>query len=113
MDVQIGASQISFINPPTLKLDFTGAADIADFWMVDSTVRTMVLDLINSMVTLPNRYLYKLDANNDYFKTHLQPLGIVRVSIEKAWGFSKQAETMTGKIISTITRAEPRLLCQG
>ena len=103
----IGAAQIAFINPPVLELDFTGAANVADFSAIDGTVRSTILSIINSMFTLPNRFLVKLDANVDYFKTYHYPLGIVRVTVERAWGFSEQAKSSTKKLFSKLTRAAP------
>jgi Ca2+-dependent lipid-binding protein len=90
-----------------LELDFTGAANVADFSAIDGTVRSTILGIINSMFTLPNRYLVKLDANADYFRTYHYPLGIVRVTVEKAWGFSEEAKSSTKKLFSKLTRAAP------
>lgn len=104
---QIGAAQVSFINPPVLKLDFTGAANVADFSAIDDSVRGTILSIINGMFTLPNRYLVKLDANNDYFKTFLYPLGVIRITVEKAWGFSEESKGTAKKLFSKITRAAP------
>lgn len=105
--MQIGAAQISFINPPVLKLDFTGAANVADFSAIDDTVRKVILGIINSMFTLPNRFLIKLDANADYFKTYHYPLGMVRVTVEKAWGFGEEAKSSARKLFNKVTRAAP------
>ncbi|KEF57666.1 uncharacterized protein A1O9_05584 [Exophiala aquamarina CBS 119918] len=103
----IGAAQISFVNPPLLKLDFTGAANVADFSLIDDTVRGVILGIINSMFTLPNRYLLKLDANADYFKTFHYPLGMVRVTVENAWGFGEEATSTTKRLFNKLTRAAP------
>jgi Ca2+-dependent lipid-binding protein len=105
--MQIGAAQICFINPPVLKLDFTGAANVADFSIIDDTVRNVILGIINSMFTLPNRFLLKLDPNADYFKTYHYPLGMVRVTVEKAWGFGEEAKSSTRKLFNKLTRAAP------
>lgn len=105
--MQIGAAQISFINPPILKLDFTGAANVADFSIIDDTVRGVILGIINSMFTLPNRFLLKLDANADYFKTFHYPLGMVRVTVDKAWGFAEESKSSTRKLFDKLTRAAP------
>jgi Ca2+-dependent lipid-binding protein len=40
------------------------------------------------MAVLPNRFLVKLDANNDYFKTYQPHHGIVRLTVEKAVGIA-------------------------
>ena len=98
---------MSFVNPPVLKLDFTGAANVADFSAIDDSVRNTILGILNSMFTLPNRYLVKLDANNDYFKTYLAPLGALRVTVEKASGFEEEAKGGVKKLFAKITRAAP------
>lgn len=103
----MGAAQVAFINPPVLKLHFTGAADIANFSVVDSAVCKVILSIINSMAVLPNRFFVKIDANNDYFMTYYQPLGIIRVTVEKAWGFAEEAKTKTKKLFSKLTGASP------
>jgi len=103
----IGAAQISFINPPELKLNFTGAANVADLSVIDGAVRKVLMGIINSVIVLPNRILVKLDANNDYFKTYHQPLGIVRITAEKAWGFAEESQSKTKKLFSKLTRASP------
>jgi Ca2+-dependent lipid-binding protein len=36
------------------------------------------------MAVLPNRFLVKLDTNNDYFKTYLPHLGLLRLTVGKA-----------------------------
>lgn len=59
------------------------------------------------MFTLPNRYLVKLDANNDYFKTYLYPLGVLRVTVEKASGFAEEAKGGVKKLFAKVTRAAP------
>ncbi|KAK3713005.1 hypothetical protein LTR37_008690 [Vermiconidia calcicola] len=103
----IGAAQVSFVNPPLLKLDFTGAANVADFSAIDGAVRDTILGIINSMLTLPNCYLVKLDANNDYFKTYHYPLGIVRITVEQAWGFAEESKGAAKKFFHKLTRAHP------
>ncbi|ATZ47681.1 hypothetical protein BCIN_02g09370 [Botrytis cinerea B05.10] len=103
----IGAAQISFINPPELKLNFTGAANIADLSVIDDAVRKVLMGIINSVVVLPNRILVKLDAKNDYFKTYHQPLGIIRITAERAWGFAEESQSKTKKLFSKLTRASP------
>jgi Ca2+-dependent lipid-binding protein len=65
------------------------------------------MGIINSVVVLPNRIMVKLDANNDYFKTYHQPLGIVRITAEKAWGFAEESQSKTKKLFSKLTKASP------
>ena len=103
----IGAAQIAFVNPPVLKLDFTGAANVADSDMIDGAVRKVIINIINSILTLPNRLLIKLDASNDYFKTQLFPIGVIRITAEKATGFAEDKKGAAQKLFSKLTRASP------
>jgi len=103
----IGAAQIAFVNPPILKLDFTGAANVADFSAIDGSVRKVILSIINSMLTLPNRLLIKLDTNNDYFATFLEPVGVIRITVDKAYGFAEEAKGKVKHLFSKVTRAAP------
>lgn len=108
----IGAAQLAFINPPLLELDFTGAANVADFSAVDGAVRGVMLSIINSMFTLPNRFLLTLDTKNDYFKTYLPPLGVIRITVEKAWDFAEEAKGKAKKLFAKLTRAAPDTYCK-
>ena len=103
----IGAAQVAFINPPVLKLNFTGAADVADFSLIDGAVRKVIISIIKSVAVLPNRIAVKLDANNDYFKTYHHPLGIIRITVDKAWGFAEESKTKTKRLFAKLTRASP------
>lgn len=80
---------------------------MADFSLIDGAVRKVILSTINSMFTLPNRFLLKLDASTDYFKTYHYPLGIVRLTVEKAWGFGEEAKSSTTKLFNKLTGAAP------
>lgn len=95
------------MNPPVLKLDFTGAANVADSDMIDGAVRKVIINIINSILTLPNRLLIKLDASNDYFKTQLFPIGVIRITAEKATGFAEDKKGAAQKLFSKLTRASP------
>jgi len=108
----IGAAQIAFVNPPVLTLDFTGAANVADFDLIDGAVRGVIMSIMNSMLVLPNRLLVKLDASNDYFKTQLYPLGIIRLTVEKAWGFAEDKQSTSQKLLSKLTRDSPDAYCK-
>ncbi|KAF1921855.1 hypothetical protein BDU57DRAFT_510873 [Ampelomyces quisqualis] len=103
----IGAAQVSFINPPSLKLDFTDAANIADCFLIEKTVRNTILGIVSGMAVLPNRFLVKLDSNNDYFKTYQPHLGTLRLTIERATGISAPkkksgASRLLAKIIKDV-----------
>ncbi|GKT88945.1 C2 domain-containing protein [Colletotrichum tofieldiae] len=98
----IGAAQVAFINPPELKLDFTNAANIADWALVDKAVRKVIINIISSMAVLPNRYLVKLDSNNDYFKTYLPTL-VLYDSLSRGRGPKKSgAKRLLAKIVKDV-----------
>lgn len=99
------------MNPPVLKLDFTGAANVADFDMIDGAVRSVIISIINSMLVLPNRISIKLDATSDYFKTQVLPLGILRITVKKAWGFAEDKQSAGKKFLSKLTRSSPDTYC--
>lgn len=63
----IGAVQASFIDHPTLEIEFSGAASIADLAPVERIIRKVVRDVLASMLVLPNRFLYKISDAVDYF----------------------------------------------
>jgi Ca2+-dependent lipid-binding protein len=44
------------------------------------------------MAVLPNRFLVKLDANNDYFKTYQHQLGVLRLTVESGANLGEEKE---------------------
>ncbi|EFQ32834.1 C2 domain-containing protein [Colletotrichum graminicola] len=108
----IGAAQVAFINPPELKLDFTDAANIADWVLVDKAVRKVIINIISSMAVLPNRYLVKLDNNNDYFRTYLPQLGALRLTIERAVGISGPKKSGAKRLLAKIVKDIPDCYCK-
>ncbi|KAH7094345.1 hypothetical protein FB567DRAFT_484527 [Paraphoma chrysanthemicola] len=104
----IGAAQVAFINPPELKLDFTDAANIADLGVISGTVRKTILGIISGMAVLPNRFLVKLDSNNDYFKTYQPHHGVIRLTIGKATGISApKKKSGVSRLIAKVVKDVP------
>jgi Ca2+-dependent lipid-binding protein len=68
-----------------------------------------MLNIIASMAVMPNRFLVKLDANNDYFKTYQYQLGVLRLNVEKATGF---ADPKKGKLLTKLMRDAPDCYCE-
>lgn len=58
------------------------------------------------MAVLPNRFLYKLDTNGDWFKTYLPHLGVLRVTVEKGIDLEKPKSSggATGKISGLLSK---------
>ena len=94
----VSAIQYSFINVPDLELDVTGLAQLADFTIIDKTIRKMILDILSGMMVLPNRMLYKMDLANDYLKTYQPPLGIVNVTAVRGRGFVIERGVITDDV---------------
>ncbi|KAF3937501.1 hypothetical protein ABW19_dt0203360 [Dactylella cylindrospora] len=108
----IGAAQVAFINTPELRLDFTNAANIADCFLVDKAVRKVILDIISSMAVLPNRYLVKIDSNNDYFKTYLPHIGTLRLTVGRAIGISGPKKSGAKRLFAKIVKDVPDCYCK-
>ncbi|ETS75746.1 hypothetical protein PFICI_12690 [Pestalotiopsis fici W106-1] len=108
----IGAAQVAFINPPELKLNFTNAANVADWVVVNKMIRKVILDIIGSMAVLPNRYLVKISNDNDYFKTYLPHLGVVRLTVEKAIGISGPRKSGAKRLLAKIIKDVPDCYCK-
>ncbi|KAJ3531857.1 hypothetical protein NM208_g8692 [Fusarium decemcellulare] len=108
----IGAAQVAFINPPTLELDFTDAANIADFSLIDKTIRKVILDIIASMAVLPNRFLVKLDSSNDYFKTYQHHLGVIRLTVGTATGITGPKKSGAKRLLEKLVKDVPDCYCE-
>lgn len=103
---------MAFINPPELKLDFTNAANFADWVVVNKMVRKVILDIIASMAVLPNRYLVKISNDNDFFKTYLPHLGALRLTVERAIGISGPRKSGAKRLLAKIIKDVPDCYCK-
>mmetsp|Transcript_27230 Transcript_27230/g.58507 ORF Transcript_27230/g.58507 Transcript_27230/m.58507 type:complete len:713 (+) Transcript_27230:50-2188(+) len=83
----IGAIQYTFISPPTIDLDFTGIANVADFAAIAKIIQNVLDDIIASLLVLPNRMTFKMDPACDYRKAFVPPIGIARVTAISGRGF--------------------------
>jgi Ca2+-dependent lipid-binding protein len=60
------------------------------------------------MAVLPNRFLVKLDSNNDYFKTYQPHHGIVRLTIGKATGISApKKKSGVSRLLAKVVKDVP------
>lgn len=114
MDVMplIGAAQVAFINPPEIEMDFTNAADIADSFLLKDTIRNTILGIIASMAVLPNRYLVKLDASNDWFRTYQPHLGVLRLTVGNAVGVTGPKKSGVKRLLTKIVKDVPDCYCK-
>jgi hypothetical protein len=98
----VAAVQYSFINPPNLELDFTGLANIADFTIIDKTIRKIMQDIMASMVVLPYRMLYKMDLACDFKDIYQPPKGVARITCVKGRGFQVEKRSLRGADIPDV-----------
>ncbi|CAE8742665.1 unnamed protein product [Polarella glacialis] len=86
-----GGVEIFFVDPPTIDMDFTGAADTADLRAIRDSIRSVIANRIanrikNAMV-IPARIAIDLDEENAVDIVDLKypdPVGILRVLVRSA-----------------------------
>lgn len=92
-----------------MSLDFTDAANIADSFLIKKTVRSTILGVVEGLAVLPNRFLVKVDAKNDYFRTFQPHLGFVRITVARATGIHAPTKEKSGvsKLLSKVVKDVP------
>jgi hypothetical protein len=98
----VSAIQYAFINPPSLKLNFTGFAQVADFAVINSSIKQVIHQSLAAMVVLPNRMLYKMDLASSYLDTYHAPLGIARITLVEGRGFVPEKRSLRGVDIPDV-----------
>lgn len=86
----VSAIQYCFINPPSIELDFTGLANLADCSLLDTMIRDIIQNTLQGMMVLPNRMMVKMDPANDFMDTYRAPVGIARVTAIRGNNFKVQ-----------------------
>lgn len=95
-----GGIEIYFANPPDLRLDFTGALNVADCPGLSGKIRSAIQGVINRMVVTPNRKAVDMDVHDEVDKLDLQypnPLGILRFTLLKGSGLRGMDSHFFGK----------------
>jgi Ca2+-dependent lipid-binding protein len=90
----VSAIQYCFINPPTLQLDFTGLANVADFSVIEKSIRGTLQKVIADLMVLPKRMLFKMDASCDLRTFYQRPIGIASVTCVRGRGFKVEKSTI-------------------
>jgi len=90
----VSAIQYGFVNTPELELDFTGLASIADFAVIEKTIRKIIQDILSSMMVLPNSMVYKMDPACDFREVYKPPKSIARITCVNGRGFVVQKSTL-------------------
>jgi hypothetical protein len=97
----ISAVQFAFINPPTLELNFSGLAAIADFKFLDKKIQSILQDSL-SVVVLPSRMTVKLDAACSFYDVYEPPVGIARVTLVSGYGFQAELNSISANDIPDV-----------
>lgn len=95
------AIQYSFVAPPTIELDFTGLAQVADFAVIDKKIRAIIQDSFSSVV-LPNRMLTKMDMAVDFLETYEPPVGVARVTLLRGRGFVEEVKALRANDVPDV-----------
>lgn len=90
----VSAIQYAFINPPALKLEFTGLAQVADLHVIHDSIYKIINDTMAGMIVLPNRMLYKMVLSNNFLDTYHAPLGIARITLIGGSGFVEEQRSL-------------------
>jgi hypothetical protein len=79
----VSAVQYAFVNPPTVALDFTGLAQVADSRMLKKSIDAVLASVLQSMIVLPQRMMYKLDITNPslFLEMYHPPVGVLRLTL--------------------------------
>ena len=98
----VGALQVAFLNPPTLTLDFSGLASIADFSVIERTIQGVIQSVLCGMLVLPHRLTVKLDPGADLRLFHAGPVGVARVRVVRGRGFQVERKRLTGSDVPDV-----------
>jgi Ca2+-dependent lipid-binding protein len=101
----LDAIQYAFVNPPQIELDFTGLANIADFQMMDikGMIRTMMQDVISSMMVLPVKMSFLMNPAVDYRDMYSSSfLGLARITVHSGRGFRPEKLMLRGHDIPDV-----------
>lgn len=81
--------EIFFVDPPQVDLEFSGAAGIADWKSVHSSIQNAIVASISKLMVVPARIAVDLDENDDTDYADLmypEPIGVLRLLLRSATG---------------------------
>ena len=88
------AIQYAFVNPPTIQLNFTGLANLADTTMLRRQIDAAIQASLADMMVLPNRMLYKMDLATNFLDIYEPPKGLLRLTVVRGRGFVVEKRTL-------------------
>ncbi|OSX76653.1 hypothetical protein BU14_0183s0045 [Porphyra umbilicalis] len=91
----MAATQLAFINRPTIAMDLTGLADVDRAASIKAIINNAIVDVLSGLLVLPNRVAAKVDPAADYFATYVAPAGVLRGTVAAGRDFQPQAGMFT------------------
>ncbi|GAB0492604.1 hypothetical protein MMPV_003872 [Pyropia vietnamensis] len=91
----MAATQLAFINRPTIAMDLTGLADVDQAASIKTTISNTIVNVLSGLLVLPNRVAAKVDPAADYFETYVPPAGVLRGTVAAGRNFVPQAGFFT------------------
>jgi len=76
----MAATQLAFINRPTIAMDLTGLADVDRAASIKAIISNTIVDVLSGLLVLPNRVAAKVDPAADYFAVRA-PRGRARLRV--------------------------------
>lgn len=98
----VSSLQYAFINTPSMNLDFTGLAELADIKSIKRIVIDSILSTLNEMMVLPHRSLYKMDYACSLMDVYRPPIGIARVTLLSGRGFQVEKRMLRSDDIPDV-----------
>jgi Ca2+-dependent lipid-binding protein len=93
----VSAVNVSFVNVPTIDLNFTGLAAVADVQMIKRKVIQSVQQSMADVMVLPNSMAVRVDPAARFVDLYNPPRGILRLTLVSGKGFQVERRLMFGK----------------
>jgi hypothetical protein len=94
----LSAVNVSFLNVPSIHLDFTGLASVADVRMIKRKVTQSIQKSIEAVMVLPTSILFRIDASVRFVDVYRPPRGILRVTLRSGHGFQAEKRIIFGQV---------------
>jgi len=91
-------------DPPIIAMDFRGAADVADWWILKSKVKEIIDTQVANLLVLPNRIVVDLDSEkeSDIFRLKRpRPEGLLKLTVVKGSKLKPADYSWKGKLDSS------------
>jgi Ca2+-dependent lipid-binding protein len=93
----VSAVNVSFVNVPTIDLNFTGLAAVADVQMIKCKVIQNVQQSMADVMVLPNSMVVRVDPAARFVDLYNPPQGILHSTLVSGKGFQVEKRLMFGR----------------